>query len=115
MKEKLSPELLNRLAGRFAAMADPVRLRLLMQLQQGESRVGDLAKAVDLNQPSVSKHLIILRHAGLIQVRRQGVEAHYSIRDTTLFELCDLVCSSVRQQVAEEAASIALPSRSRHR
>ena len=115
MNTAFTPELLDRLAGRFAALADPVRLRLLMQLQRGERRVGDLAKAVDLNQPSVSKHLALLRHVGLIQVRRQGVEAYYSIRDTTLFELCDLVCTSVRQHVADEAASIALPSRSRRR
>jgi DNA-binding transcriptional ArsR family regulator len=115
MKDEPTPELLERLAGRFAALADPTRLRLLHLLQAGEQRVGDLAEAVELGQPTVSKHLALLRQVGLVQVRRQGVEAFYAIRDQTLFELCDLVCASVRQQVAEEVAGLAISSRSRRR
>lgn len=111
--DEMTPELLARVAARFAAMSDPTRLRLLVLLKHGESRVGDLAEAVHLSQPSTSKHLAILRQAGLVQVRRQGVEAFYAIRDETLFDLCDLVCTSVRQQAVEDVAGLALPTRRR--
>jgi len=100
-------ELLDRLAARFTALADANRLRLLMQLKTGPSRVADLVDATGLAQPSVSKHLAVLRQAGLVAVERIGNEAHYAVRDATLFQLCELVCGAVRAQVAAEAAAIA--------
>lgn len=104
---ELAPELLHRLADRFAALADVHRLRLLMTLKEGPSRVGDLVATCGLAQSSVSKHLTVLRHAGLVAVERIGNEAHYAVRDVTLFQLCDLVCGAVRAQVAAEAEAIA--------
>lgn len=106
MDTMMAPELLHRLAARFAALADPSRLRLLMQLRDGRCRVADLVAATGLAQPSVSKHLAVLRQAGLVEAERVGNEAHYGVRDATLFQLCDLVCGAVRAQVAAEAEAI---------
>ncbi len=103
----LPPELLTRLADRFAALADVNRIRLLMLLKEGPIRVADLVAGSGLAQSSVSKHLAVLRQAGLVAVERNGNEAHYAVRDATLFQLCDLVCGAVRAQVAAEAEAIA--------
>jgi len=115
MNAELTPQLLERLSSRFAALGDSTRLRLLHALQRGERRVGDLAKELDMGQPSISKHLMHLRHVGLVLARRQGTEAYYAIRDDSIFALCDLVCTSVRRQVAEDAALLAAPPRRRTR
>jgi DNA-binding transcriptional ArsR family regulator len=109
----MSPELLDRLAQRFAALADARRLQLIMALKQGPSRVGDLAETLGLAQSSVSKHLTVLRQAGLIEVERVGNEGHYAIRDASLFPLCELVCNAVRDQVTAEAKALGLSTRSR--
>ncbi len=63
----------------FRAFADPVRLRILHLLADGETCVGDLVAVLDLPQPTVSRHLRTLREAGLVQVRRDGRWAHYSL------------------------------------
>lgn len=104
----LSPELMDRLVARFTALADVNRLRLLMTLKSGPRRVADLVEATGLAQPSVSKHLAVLRQAGLVEVERSGNEAHYAVRDASLFQLCELVCGAVRAQVAAEAAAIGI-------
>lgn len=98
----MTPELATRLAARFAALADPNRLRLLHRLLGGEARVGQLAEELDLLQPNVSRHLKVLVQAGLVQVVRGEGGQHYAIRDTTLGPLCELVCGAVRQQAADD-------------
>ena len=51
------------------ALADPTRRRILHILGAGEARAGDLAKALAQARPTVSKHLRVLREAGLVAVR----------------------------------------------
>ena len=60
----LSDQALALLAARFRALADPTRLRILNTLMQGESSVGELIASTGLEQPSVSRHLIVLRREG---------------------------------------------------
>ena len=95
---KPNDELLARLAGRFSALADMNRLRLLLRLQDGEARVMDLATDLALLQPNVSRHLKVLVTAGLVRSERRDGVVWYAIRDPTLGQLCDLVCSAVRTQ-----------------
>lgn len=94
------PELhhfLSLAARRFRALADASRLHLLMTLKsQGELRVGELTDATGLSQPVVSKHLGLLRHAGLVQTRRDGTSILYSLRGTTVSTLCDTICQSLQ-------------------
>ena len=65
----------------LAAVAEPTRLRLLAMLGPGESCVCDLVGALDLPQPLVSRHLGVLRRAGLVAARRQGLWMHYSLAE----------------------------------
>lgn len=65
----------------LAAVAEPTRLRLLALLKGGEACVCDLFGALDLPQPLVSRHLGILRRAGLVTARREGLWMHYSLAE----------------------------------
>lgn len=62
-------------------LGDKTRLRILQSLQVGESNVTCLCKGLKLPQPTVSRHLAILRMAGFVDNRRQGKEIHYSLND----------------------------------
>ena len=56
----------------FAALADPTRRAILARLSSGEATVMELAAPFDMKQPSISKHLKVLEHAGLISRRREA-------------------------------------------
>jgi ArsR family transcriptional regulator len=65
----------------LAAVAEPTRLRLLALIAPGEVCVCDLVGALDLPQPLVSRHLGVLRRAGLVSARRDGLWMHYSLAE----------------------------------
>jgi len=58
----------------FGALSDPTRRELVRQLARGESRVTDLADCFSSALPTISKHLVVLERAGLVQRRRSGRE-----------------------------------------
>ncbi|MER5866206.1 DUF5937 family protein [Kitasatospora sp. NPDC002040] len=64
---------------RLDAFAHPVRLRLVRTLARGPHTTGELARAWELTDPEVSRHLAVLRRAGLLTARRQGRYVHYSL------------------------------------
>jgi DNA-binding transcriptional ArsR family regulator len=64
---------------RLEALAHPVRLRLLRTLARGPHTTGELAHAWDLSPPEVSRHLAVLRRAGLLTARRRGRYVHYAL------------------------------------
>ena len=62
----------------FTAVADPTRRALLHQLQRDEEcTVGELVAAHAVSQPAISRHLRVLREAGLVSVRQDGRQRHY--------------------------------------
>ncbi len=71
----------------FEALADPSRRNILNALQRGEQSAGALVEALALPQPSVSKHLKILREAGLVKARIDGPRRLYSINPAPFAEL----------------------------
>ena len=97
-----SEQLLGRIADRLKAMADPMRLRILHLLQDGERCVNDILGQVGGSQANVSKHLSVLRRAGLVECRREGVNVYYRIDDPTVFSICDTVCNSLERRVNAE-------------
>ncbi len=75
----------HALAEYFRALADGLRLRMLMLLaDRGEMNVSTLAKTLRVSQPLVSWHLRLLTRAGLVQVRKAGREVYCSLRPDTL-------------------------------
>lgn len=63
----------------FAALSDRTRLRLLSLMRAGEVCVCDLVDALGVPQPTASRHLAILRRAGLVLVRKQGLWSYYTL------------------------------------
>ena len=76
----------------FKALGEPVRLRLFALLAQGgEQCVCHLTIALDLPQSTVSRHLSVLRNAGLVSTRRTGKWMYYRLADDVPEELIDLL------------------------
>ncbi len=61
------------------ALADPNRLRLVNALVARELSVNDLARKLAITQYNVSKHLRVLRQAGIVSMRAEGTQRHYAI------------------------------------
>lgn len=84
------------LAGRFAALGDPVRLQLLSMLAtsgNGAVCVCDLVEPVGRSQPTVSHHLKILREAGLVSSERRGTNNWYAVAPDALEALRDALAA----------------------
>ncbi len=73
----------------FEAIAEPNRRAILELLRTGERPAGDLIEATGLSQPGVSKHLKLLREAGLVSVRPDGQRRLYRLEPGNLAELDD--------------------------
>ena len=71
----------------YAALSDPSRRQVLDLLRGGERSVNDLVARLDLSQPGVSKHLKVLREAGLVEVRPDGKRRLYVLRPQPLAEI----------------------------
>lgn len=71
----------------FQALSDPTRVTLLLALQGSEQVVHDLTRLLGQPQSTVSRHLGVLRHAHLVQTRRQGPRVWYRLSDSHLAEL----------------------------
>lgn len=106
-KKNLSNEVLNLIAMRFKVLAEPLRLRILHTLQDGEKSVTDLTEMVEASQPNVSKHLKILQDAGLLNRRQNGNTVYYSIADESIFTLCEVVCDALQERLKNQAKILA--------
>ena len=96
------PEPLAELiAERFRLLGEPMRIRMLDLLRDGELTVQELATALETSQQNVSKHLVLLHRAAIVGRRKEGNYVCYSIADETVFELCEQVCGGLSRQLAE--------------
>jgi DNA-binding transcriptional ArsR family regulator len=71
----------------FEAVAEPNRRRILDLLRTGERPAGELVEALSISQPGVSKHLKLLREAGLVSVRADGQRRLYRLEPRNLAEV----------------------------
>jgi DNA-binding transcriptional ArsR family regulator len=71
----------------FELVAEPTRRRILDLLRDGERSVGELVERLTLSQPGVSKHLRVLREAGLVGVRQDAQRRLYGLRAEPLAEI----------------------------
>lgn len=101
----LSEPALELVARRFAALAEPMRLRLVQALFGGEQSVGALVKATGGTQANVSRHLQTLTQANILERRKDGLQVLYAIADPSIGQLCQLVCGSLEKQLARQIES----------
>ena len=97
----LADPLVDLIAQRFRVLAEPMRIKLLDQLREGDATVGELQARLGASQQNISKHLGILNNAGMVTRTKDGNHARYSIADEGVFELCEQVCGGVRRQLDE--------------
>ena len=77
-----------RFSAFFQAMSDETRQRILLLLEEREMCVSELVAEFSLSQPSVSRHLAVLRHAGLVSARRRGQQVYYSLNGERMKDCC---------------------------
>jgi DNA-binding transcriptional ArsR family regulator len=100
MQSPLQSDAADLIAGRFRALADPTRLRILDQLRRNdELSVGELTEALGSSQQNVSKHLGALRAEGFVSRRKRGTSSLYRIADPAVLELCDRLCEAMESQL----------------
>jgi DNA-binding transcriptional ArsR family regulator len=97
----LPAPLVELIAERFRILGEPMRIRLLDALREGEATVQELEQATGASQQNVSKHLGVLLRAGIVARRKEGNFSVYSIADEAIFSLCEEVCGGLQRQVAE--------------
>ena len=102
----LPEDLAELIARRFQALSDPLRVRLLDQLHDGEQTVNALAEQLGAGQQNVSKHLGVLADAAMVARRKEGTHVYYRIADDGVFALCEQICGSLQAQLSTLSALI---------
>lgn len=94
----LPEPVIELVAQRFRVLSEPMRIRLLEALRDGEATVQELTSALGATQQNVSKHLGVLHGAGIVQRRKDGTFVRYSVADPGVYALCELVCGDLQRQ-----------------
>ena len=82
---------------------NPARIRILNLLREGETSVGDLAAALGLAQPTVSKHLIAMRDRAVLTSRKEGATVYYRVANPKVLRAFDLIREALVQSLRERA------------
>jgi len=112
--ETVPPEVIQQVAEYFGVLSEPMRLRLLNLLRDGEKCVQELVDATQTSQANVSKHLKVMLQAGILSRRTEGTSAYYSVADELIFDLCSMVCDRIACRIEEQAQhfrNFSLPAR----
>ncbi len=94
--QDLAPGVVDTLAGVFAALGEPARLRIVHALSGGELCVGDLAARLGMAVPAVSQHLRVLRDLRIVRNRRAGKLIYYALDDHHVADLFHLALTHVQ-------------------
>ena len=106
----LPDDLAELVAQRFRVIGEPMRIKLLDQLREGERASATSCEVLGATQQNVSKHLGVLHQAGIVSRRKDGNRVIYAIADDSVFALCETVCGGLARQVAEIAQLLELPA-----
>lgn len=98
----LNEQALEYVAKYFKALAEPMRLKVLNALQDGEKNVSQLTQISGGTQANISKHLTLLAQYNLVKRESRGTNVYYKIADPSVYELCELVCGQIGNRMALE-------------
>jgi DNA-binding transcriptional ArsR family regulator len=87
----------------FHALADPIRLEILAYLRDGEKCVCEIIPHLNILQPVVSRHLKILKDAGIVKDRKDGNKRFYSILDARIYAVIDGITPELVDTLSKEA------------
>ena len=86
----------------FHALSDPIRLEIVTYLRDGEKCVCEIVPHLNLIQPLVSRHLKILKDAGIVRCRKDGTKRMYSIVDSGIFNVVDALTLALVHSLTKE-------------
>ena len=87
------------------ALADPTRLLIINELRDGPRSVGDLAEALGISQPNVSRHLAMLRDRGFVTAERFGSSVHYALASPKILRAMDLLREFMTEELGGHPAA----------
>lgn len=90
-------------AGVCAGLADPNRIMILYLLADAPKTVSEMARALGVSQPLVSRHLTVLKERGMVRASRRGNTVDYTLGDPRLIQALDLLRAFLRDQLSERA------------
>ena len=86
------------------ALAHPARLQVVEFLKSGEKNVGSIIQALSIQQSSLSRHLTVLREAGILKSRQQGTVIYYNIEDHDIFHVLRPIAEMLRKKLKKTEA-----------
>jgi ArsR family transcriptional regulator len=86
------------------ALAHPARLQIVELLKSGEKNVGSIIKTLSIQQSSLSRHLTVLREAGILKSRQQGTVIYYDIEDHDIFHVLRPIAEMLRKKLKKTEA-----------
>lgn len=87
-------------------LANPKRQEILDNLRHQEMTVSELAEKIGISQANLSQHLAILRGKGIVSVRREGINIHYSLANRKIIEAFDLISQVLQDSLASQTETI---------
>jgi len=104
MDERLEQEVNLLHANICQALADPKRILILYSLHEGPKNVTELTEQLDVPQPTVSRHLKVLRERRLVDAERKGTSVRYSLADDRVIDALDTMRAVLMGGISQTAA-----------
>lgn len=103
VNQVLKQEITQLQADFCAALSDPTRILILYALKETSRNVTGLTNELGLPQPTISRHLKVLRERGLVVTERQGTVITYHLADQRVIQAMDLLRSAMRDRLTQRA------------
>jgi DNA-binding transcriptional ArsR family regulator len=103
---KIKEEVVRMHAQLCTGIADANRILIIYSLAEGSRNVGDLAQDLDMPQPSVSRHLKVLRYSGIVRADRDGQQVIYRLTDFRVVQALDLMRAVLSDMLKGQAALV---------
>lgn len=104
MAHRLKDEITQLHAEVCSALADANRIMILYTLNEGRANVGSMAETLEIPQPTISRHLKVLRERGMVTATRDGQQVYYTLTDKRVIDALDLMRSLMADRLSNQAS-----------